>query len=155
MPHVPCVLTKEEDDGNVEYKLRLKVPTTVRFQQLVRSPPMCNQSSPARLTRLGPARLPAYMSQSAMVWCRFHGTALLHALAPRSVQTSCAGVIQQVTQLKYRLSEGNGECFYYIGDSRCSYACICYPVATSLSSTDCPLGSKVPHVAVVSINACC
>ena len=24
----------------------------------------------------------------------------------------------QVTQLKYRLSEGNGECFYYIGEHR-------------------------------------
>ncbi len=30
------------------------------------------------------------------------------------------GLALQVTQLKYRLSEGNGECFYYIGQHHCS-----------------------------------
>ncbi|CAL8463448.1 g2982 [Coccomyxa elongata] len=47
-------LEAESDEGNVEYKLRLKDPSTMRFQQLV-------------------------------------------------------------TQMKFRLSEGNGECFYYVG----------------------------------------
>ena len=47
-------LEPESDEGNVEYKLRLKDPSTMRFQQLV-------------------------------------------------------------TQMKFRLSEGNGECFYYLG----------------------------------------
>ncbi|KAK9815416.1 hypothetical protein WJX72_003287 [[Myrmecia] bisecta] len=49
-----ALLGAENDEGNVEYKLRLKDPTPLRFQQLV-------------------------------------------------------------TQLKYRLSEGSGECFYYVG----------------------------------------
>ena len=48
-------LEPESDEGNVEYKLRLKDPSTMRFQQLV-------------------------------------------------------------TQMKFRLSEGNGECFYYLGE---------------------------------------
>ncbi|KAK9837788.1 hypothetical protein WJX74_005086 [Apatococcus lobatus] len=47
-------IAAEDDDGNVEYKLRLKNPSPVRFQQLV-------------------------------------------------------------TQLKFRLSEGSGECYYYLG----------------------------------------
>ena len=47
-------LEPESDEGNVEYKLRLKDPSTMRFQQLV-------------------------------------------------------------TQMKFRLSEGNGECFYCVG----------------------------------------
>lgn len=27
-----------------------------------------------------------------------------------------ADVLAQITQMKYRLTEGNGECFYYIGE---------------------------------------
>jgi GTPase len=27
-----------------------------------------------------------------------------------------SGLAVQVTQMKYRLSEGSGECFYYIGE---------------------------------------
>lgn len=58
-------LEPESDEGNVEYKLRLKDPSTMRFQQLV-------------------------------------------------------------TQMKFRLSEGNGECFYYLGmHPRCLAAQCC------------------------------
>lgn len=60
-------LEPESDEGNVEYKLRLKDPSTMRFQQLV-------------------------------------------------------------TQMKFRLSEGNGECFYYLGEP-----------GASAASASCPL----------------
>ncbi len=31
----------------------------------------------------------------------------------------------QVTQMKYRLAEGNGECFYFIGESQLTAHTIC------------------------------
>jgi hypothetical protein len=58
-------LEPESDEGNVEYKLRLKDPSTMRFQQLV-------------------------------------------------------------TQMKFRLSEGNGECFYYLGKRLRCLAAQCF-----------------------------
>ena len=72
-------LEPESDEGNVEYKLRLKDPSTMRFQQLV-------------------------------------------------------------TQMKFRLSEGNGECFYYLGEaSLCSSALwSCMTLVSSASSCSGP-----------------
>jgi hypothetical protein len=71
----------QEDEGNVEYKYRIKDPHPGRLQQLVGA-------------RSG--------------WC---------------TRCACGGCFAQhssgrplqITQMKFRLSEGRGECFYYIG----------------------------------------
>ena len=69
-------LEPESDEGNVEYKLRLKDPSTMRFQQLV-------------------------------------------------------------TQMKFRLSEGNGECFYYLGEPSASAEHFFFLQLCSGSCTEC------------------
>ena len=110
----------------MEYKLRLKVPTTVRFQQLVGNHCFAdNPSFPNSATaqiRSHPLKV-----QRFAVGCR-HRRALLrgyfvhhigHTLCWRLYAVTLSSDETpdppQVTQLKYRLSEGNGECFYYIG----------------------------------------
>ena len=80
-------LEPESDEGNVEYKLRLKDPSTMRFQQLV-------------------------------------------------------------TQMKFRLSEGNGECFYYLGKIATVTTCMRVKrrpdcMRTTSSRLDSPIASVV------------
>lgn len=90
----------EDDEGNTEYKLRLKEPacSPIRFQQLVsKRQAACDTHTQSRL------------SGSSL---------LLEKRAAIAIKlTSCTKVdcALQVTQMKFRLAEGNGECFYFIG----------------------------------------
>ena len=150
----------ENDEGNVEYKLRLKEPncSPVRFQQLV-----CNQLAVFHCLLLHTQR-PAvrvgqkpkalnyghtekgcfkamhchtgmvkllcsdcckehHSSGQSNVVCGRHKAFLLY----HNMMSVC-----QVTQMKYRLAEGNGECFYFVGECPCDVlvACVSYQCNT-------------------------
>ena len=93
------MLEAEDDEGNVEYKLRLKQPNPVRFQQLV-SFSVCRISPDERAKG-------SWMKLSIS-----HDTSRNDGIDG----TSQHAWLMQVTQMQYRLSEGNGECFYYLGN---------------------------------------
>lgn len=82
-------LNPESDTGPVEHKWRLKRPAPVRFQQLVGYSEWCY-----RIERLSLIAYQNYVTQS---------------------RAKAVVDVSQVTQLKFRLGEGNGECFYYVG----------------------------------------
>ena len=89
LPH----FARENDDGNVEYKLRLKQPTPFRFQQLV-SRHFLPTHSHACIAEAGQPGGATYVRH-------------VSADSP---------LLLQATQMKYRLCEGNGVCFYYLGE---------------------------------------
>lgn len=132
----------EDDEGNVEYKLRLKEPTCspVRFQQLVGGTYMhkcivvlCNTQSASALCialmQCSACRT-IICSRADEYHISLHYVPLTQCVVcvytlPQACKHACEfGItrmgqctIVQVTQMKYRLAEGNGECFYFIGET--------------------------------------
>ena len=51
---------------------------------------------------------------------------------------SCGHVRAQATQMKYRMAEGSGECFYYLGE----------PLSQGCSPFEQPLGFSPAHRAI-------